>query len=379
MNKSVFYFFILMLILASCKNQLPRENGDAKQLVIDPPQLKFAEYSDLIDSVRYVKLELNDDYPISNICKVALHDSLLYVLNGSSNLLVYNRKGKFLFKIAEHGTGPNEYIQLTDFSCNSDLSIIDLFDAGGRKILRYNMYTGEFIQAFSLKKFVYYGMILAENKYLCYDNSTDYFEMDLGEKDKCDIIKKVANSYDYGMVSADHLFKHPNGELGIFCLSDNTIYNFDNGKISPKYTISFKDYLTLADFTKEDLTNDHAKFENEGITLASVKDFDDWIYVRYGIEREKQFYTFLYNKHSEKHYDFRGAIHFPGFMFPYPVAQECIDDCLILTSNNIPMTNYGYMLEHISTGVEEDMLRKILETATDEDNPILQFIYFKKI
>lgn len=376
-NKYIYSLLIIIMAFVSCKNVVQEPKGELEQIIIDIPNLKFGEYQELIDSVRYIKLKLNDDYPLSSIRKVAFYDSLLYILDSTSKLLVYNKNGDFLFKIAEQGVGPKEYVELTDFNCSSSQSAIDLIDVSGRKILRYNMYSGKFIQMFSLKHFVYYGLMTDHNHYLCYDNSTNYFKINLDKKEYCKILKKSTDKYSYVMMSADYLFKHSNNQLGLFCFSNNTIYYIEEEAI-PKYALLFDGYVTRADFPNDKMEDNRIDFENTGLSLMSVKDFIDWIYVRYGIEQDKSMHTFLYNKHSKKHYDFRGVSNFPGFMFLYPVAQETMDNCLILTSNNISITDYKSSLDHIPSSPEGNMLRKIIEEASDEDNPILQLIYLKK-
>lgn len=374
MNKQFSPVLLLILLFVSCTNQHLSKSENAGDITIDISNLEFGKYEDLIDSVSYIKLEVNDEYPISNIDKVAFHDSLLYVLDGKSKLLAYSRNGLFLFKIGEHGAGPNKYVEITDFSCNPVEQTIDLLDAGGRKILRFNLLTGEFIQKFPLKHFAYYGMTLGDNKYLFYDDSTQYFEIDLLKAEEPELLKQCTRNIAEQMVSADYLFKHSNGQIGLFCYQDNTIYYVDGNEVIPQYTISFNNYKTSADIVNEG--NDNS--EKAGIVVLSVKDLSDWIYVRYGMEENHRLYTFLYNKHSKKQYDFRGVINFGGILFVYPVAQESIDNLVILTNNNIPVTDYKSSLDQLSANNGGMMFRNIVENSTDDDNPLLQLVYLKK-
>lgn len=374
MNKQFAPLLLLILLFVSCTNQHLSKSENAGDITIDISNLEFGKYEDLIDSVRYIKLEVNDEYPISNIDKVAFHDSLLYVLDGKSKLLAYSRNGLFLFKIGEHGAGPNEYVEITDFSGNPVEQTIDLLDAGGRKILRFDLLTGEFIQKFPLKHFAYYGMTLGDNKYLFYDDSTQYFEIDLSKAEEPKLLKQCTRNIAEQMVSADYLFKHSNGQIGLFCYQDNTIYYVEGDEVIPQYTISFNNYKTSADIVNEG--NDNS--EKAGIVVLSVKDLSDWIYVRYGMEENHQLYTFLCNKHSKKQYDFRGVINFGGILFVYPVAQESIDNLVILTNNNIPVTDYKSSLDQLSVDNGGMMFRNIVENSTDYDNPLLQLVYLKK-
>jgi hypothetical protein len=90
-------------------------------------------------NTRYIPLETTDDCLIGTISKMLIRDGRIYVADfyKAYALFVFDMKGKFLFKIANRGQGPQEYISFNDFDIH-DNGDIYIYDQYGYKFLVFN-------------------------------------------------------------------------------------------------------------------------------------------------------------------------------------------------------------------------------------------------
>ena len=97
-----FYLYLFICLgLLGCRRKAVAGSEKVLTTEVVLSKLEPVEYDRLIDSVRYVKLEVNDEAVIARIDKIAFHDSLLYILDTkSSSVFVYDKAGKYRFKIA---------------------------------------------------------------------------------------------------------------------------------------------------------------------------------------------------------------------------------------------------------------------------------------
>lgn len=143
------YIFISMFIfLFSCVDK--KENIEIIHLDEAMDNVVSIDLNVLTDSIRYVPLETNDNCLISEIRKVELVDSLLFVRNKRDDLYVFNLNGDFLNTIGEPGKGPGEYIRLWDFFIDKTKNRVAIFDQPQAKIIEYS-YDGEFLNEFRVK------------------------------------------------------------------------------------------------------------------------------------------------------------------------------------------------------------------------------------
>ena len=84
--------------------------------------------SDLFDDVTLIPLETTNESLIGSVSKVIISDSIIYVMDQKGqSVLLFDFTGRFLFKIHHIGKGPNEYLNIEDFTLlkNGDLLILD--------------------------------------------------------------------------------------------------------------------------------------------------------------------------------------------------------------------------------------------------------------
>jgi hypothetical protein len=91
-----------------------------------------------------------DENLISNINKIQITDSLIYVLDERQNTLhIFDKNGFFINKIDRFGEGPMEYLDIADFSVED--STVYILSRTSRKINVY-IYKGEFVKKYPLNE-----------------------------------------------------------------------------------------------------------------------------------------------------------------------------------------------------------------------------------
>ena len=122
----------------------------------------------IIDGVEYVRLETSDDALIGDVDKIIVTEDRIFVANlrEFECCHIFDRKGKFIKKLARKGRAGNEYTYLADIFYNPDNHTINLlgrfkakilsFDKDGNEVAVYNELPAEFT-SMEYHKGKYYG------------------------------------------------------------------------------------------------------------------------------------------------------------------------------------------------------------------------------
>jgi hypothetical protein len=154
MKKNIIYLITIVLsaIFCACNQKMKIDEneilkpGDVEVINLKAlPHDPHIDIVPLLDTVRFVQLELTDESVIGYIQKIRLYKDRIYVLDTqTSSLLAFNIDGEYLFKIANVGKGPGEYTQLDFFDIDTKNEQIVLTDLMGYWVMRYDM-EGHFI------------------------------------------------------------------------------------------------------------------------------------------------------------------------------------------------------------------------------------------
>ncbi|MDD4000914.1 MAG: 6-bladed beta-propeller [Bacilli bacterium] len=142
---------LLLLALFSCQNDSPKNFIIDLEKAIDVSSSKNS-LSSLIESYNITQLETSSDCLIGRISKVVKVSNLFFIKTSGSELLVFDREGKYLRQIGNKGKGPGEYVQIADFSVSEDGSVVAI--SSYKDILFYRVDEGHFIKKQSLDYFV---------------------------------------------------------------------------------------------------------------------------------------------------------------------------------------------------------------------------------
>lgn len=119
-NPSIYFCLFLCFVFFNCggksvrlEESLVTQNKD--MIVISPVFDEYVTFdlNHLIDSLRYIKLELTDESLIGEITKLEIFEDRIYILDYNTKaLFVFSIEGEYLFKIHQLGNGSGEYSQL---------------------------------------------------------------------------------------------------------------------------------------------------------------------------------------------------------------------------------------------------------------------------
>lgn len=105
----------------------------------------------------WVQLETLPECLIGYIDQMQVFRDKIFVLDRSvaNGVFVFDMKGKFLYQAGRKGKGPGEYYQISQLYIDSVKNAVTLLDAEMKKIHRYNLENGRFIEAVQLDKSYY--------------------------------------------------------------------------------------------------------------------------------------------------------------------------------------------------------------------------------
>ncbi len=140
--RRIYLLLVISALFFACepKPTIPNE------LIIEIPNspVKDLVLSDLVSSVKFIKLEDNDSAIVSGVDKLLIHNEHIYLLQIYKNprLMVFDFSGEYLFDIGSQGGGPGEFNMPYDVLINKngqveilDASTIHIYDERNGKYL----------------------------------------------------------------------------------------------------------------------------------------------------------------------------------------------------------------------------------------------------
>lgn len=127
---------VLGICLGVCSPSPKTEEGVT--IDIEKSNLKDIPYSSFVDSISYILLETNDDCLIGKIRDVILADSIIFVLKQEQDeILLFDRQGHYMRKIAKKGNGPGEYSIINQMDYNEKRKSIFILASN---IIEYDLF-----------------------------------------------------------------------------------------------------------------------------------------------------------------------------------------------------------------------------------------------
>ena len=164
---------VLMLALSSCAN-----HPDDHVPVIVPSDVEprvVSDLSELIDSMTYIPLEINDDCVLGDVQTACMCDDRI-VVNDTKGLYVFSNNGKFLFQVGRKGRGPSEHMGIGVFYYNEFSREFGILSVGSNALLIYDDF-GTFKRSYTLdsvEKFSYAMPISESSVLVAYSLRNEY-------------------------------------------------------------------------------------------------------------------------------------------------------------------------------------------------------------
>jgi hypothetical protein len=268
--------------------------------------------SSFFKNVRTVILEEHDDALIGEIQWIQAFDDYILIFDFfiAKKLFVFDKNGKFLRQIGKTGRGTGEYIQVMDFCIDTEKREIYLLDSGSRKMLKYNLDTGEYISSINLPKndiapyLITYAYDKLFLKIMHYDqqgeNDNLLMEFDFKTGKNTDYIssKKWNLDWRYDVYSSYNFFLSKQPPLKYAEMFMNTVFAIEKDSIYPYFTLNTKNWTRKVTYEKYD------RGLTEAYHIHNYFEYNDYIHLQYDYQLYR--YTVVYNKKTDeaKIYDF---------------------------------------------------------------------------
>ena len=124
---------ILILLLCSCGS---KDNSTIRTIdLLSPGGEQITNLSGIADDIQYIPLETNPDAFMRFVGNLKEGNDKFYI-NTVLELLCFDKTGKFLYKLAQQGRGPGEYIYLSDYDIKPEKNLVIVLTRG--KLYFYN-------------------------------------------------------------------------------------------------------------------------------------------------------------------------------------------------------------------------------------------------
>ncbi|HTO16512.1 MAG TPA: 6-bladed beta-propeller [Edaphocola sp.] len=376
--KYILVVFSLLVIIYACK----REKGGfvnniaERTLEIDDVLSSGAKLGEKITGVSAIRLETNQNCMIGNVEQIKMHNEKFFILDSHNHaLLVFNKKGRFLFKISAIGRGPGEYLFLRDFIIDDIKDEIIILGAHN-KIIRYDNQGG-----FIAEKTLGFTPL----KFATVSDGTFYFWNGINSSGQAPLVRtdvefNVIESYFNDVVeelTTSNMFTFYEGETYLrpfFDKHENIIYKLSSSGVEAKHQLDFgsKNWPKSIDIHRD------SPLRDDDYIYGVRNFFEGNKYISFSFSLKKLLYQALYNKKTQQSYCCKS--YFAGTLpeaiissiqfFENEVYYSVVEPFYIkeyLDTYKMNDSNYDYSL--ISGKLKE--IYSLLDEVNESDNPIL--------
>lgn len=373
---------LFMLLFTVCFTMCTPKPQICDEIFVDfdrPEKVSLFEY---FRSIELIPLETSSDVLVQGITKVVFHQDKYYTLDKPQCLIfVFDKTGKFLFKIGTKGQGAGEYAFIEDFNINPFSGNIEILEPYGR-IHIYDV-SGSFIET---KRIAYPGFKVAHS--LAAIGTSTYVSQSVFEPKKVlyfDLDKQqllheeFEEDMEIGCYSHDP-FLYQN-DWFFFRPVHPIVYKMGKERLEVAYQFNFGKYTKdgrTAIFSKESersfAKRTEEMFDQFSYMIQSVRHNSKYILVSLFWKSEDQRANIIYDKSSGKSkyiLDFDEKVWFNSYR----------GEVIIVTDEYALMSiQWGDLEKRITKEMLDDNQKKILEEllqADMEQNPILIKYWFK--
>lgn len=237
-------YLLLSALLIGC-GQDKKEVSEV-EIVGIPSEIEVFDMADVVKSVSVMQPEITDQSLITSTSKVYRIDGKIYI--GSENaILVFSEDGSFIRRIEHQGSGPGEYVRLTDFDINEEAQTIFVLDNNAQQVLLYDL-DGEFVKKINLNFWAIRIKAIGDNSVALFSGNQTSSEVNIhkvnvidtqtGEVQSKSLPIDPRKSEYLHMFSANN-FSTASGETLLAELYNDTIYSITSAESTPAYVLDF--------------------------------------------------------------------------------------------------------------------------------------------
>lgn len=368
-NKIKIIGFTVLVLLIGCTNSTYNSNEikKADQTIVLPKMVEDINllYSEICDTVKYVKLETNEECLIGSMSKIQFNDSLIYIGDFSrrKSILVFSITGSFLKKLDRMGKGPGEYLAISDFMVDDKNKLIYVYDNLQGKHLVYDL-NFNLVNEFYNKGLYITSAVGFDNNWYIYtgyrENNPEYRFNFMIYDNKFEILdKKLPYEPIVGHRNWNH-FRRIGSDMFMITSFPDKIYCYSN-YLYEAYDIKLDDEDIFFDpfqYPKEKKAWDIIVENN----LVHIYDFDltnNWVFLR--IQKGNANYFALHNVNTEKTMVGRHVINDLQYSLIVGIVEGLYDDHIV------SYINPNFLLENFPP----EFNKKYYGNINFSDNPII--------
>ena len=387
------YFYLLssllFLLFLSCKNpensqQIDPETVENIRVDMEKERV-IGKFDDYFSSMEVIPLETNEHSIFGRIERISLYQDKIFILDTSTNsVLVFDNKGKFLFKLQNIGNGPREYDSLMDFAIDRKNEQIILYADRPYRFYYYDL-EGNFIKTKNTDKLFLH--IALQNEHLIKLNVSGE-EFILSEYNlKTEERKSFLPMTEMYKIFASYRFEYPNvnkdENIHITFPYSNFVYEYTEKGVSPKYYIDFGENKVPEKVLKRIIgkekkyfhdVNNYAKKHNYGWGICNFRE-------------NKNYVTFTFNSINLVVYSKKTK---KAGIFAYFVKDEIPFLKYFVHNGNDNKLVSIYEADQFRKNTRQDMkieklwkkrpeyLKKMYNEVSDDSNPLLIIYTFKE-
>lgn len=253
-----FFIYCLGLLFIACQpDGTPAETASVRTIHLPAPQpLDTAAALDRT-VVKKIPLKIPPLHPIGEVSSLLIWRGRCYVVDRFRvpSVYAFDTTGKFLDRLHRPGQGPGEYAQLQSVAINPFAQSLDIYDRGGRKVLRYDL-EGNFLDEWPFPWYAKSIQVLDSATYSLHAEDNEWQgeplhynwlrvhqgKMSPSEQES-GLSRVLGKSFPW-IAGIDHIEspgRHVRGQ-GRLLFShgwSDTIYQVKEGEISPAYELDF--------------------------------------------------------------------------------------------------------------------------------------------
>jgi hypothetical protein len=302
---------LTMIIFFGCGRGNKAEFPTGDCITVDATKINLdnnilLSMSDFVDKVDIIPLEFNKDCILSEIRKIVIHNNNLFLIEsgGPKTIYRFDTQGNFLNKIGSHGQGPQEFIELFDFSLNENDQIVYLLDNAKQAILCFD-FDGQFIERIRINQYASRLEYKDGLFYLFSDNppvGDDLYNLTVRNM-KGEIEKMYFASKGYSRGFSRNTFTKTQDNLFFKQPMSDTICSLDETSLKNAFFFDFGSYRFTSDEIEElylgKIRTQQLLLNKE--RLSGIDNFFNvgkWIY--FNSTYKVLSFSFLYNTNSQE-------------------------------------------------------------------------------
>lgn len=232
MSKSLLYGIGICIFIGSfcggCREKISEKGGlDRIRLVDQKTNLK---QSDFLEVVGLIHLETQDSCLVGYISQLIKRASGFYVWS-VGQVVKFDSKGRFLYRINQKGRGPSEYSNIGAISVDGKERYLYIYDDRTQKMLCYDAQSGKYVRHVILGYSAFTFTVMPDSRhFLFYCGFSPSEELQRGRLFPRFIVADSLGKIEKTFVYCDKNVKIPSfwGAKDVFSVLDSSVYCFAN-------------------------------------------------------------------------------------------------------------------------------------------------------